>query len=460
MICKTTRIKTGGAGNVVRHVQKTFENEEVHLLEGDPDDIEYITDSRAAAHRRKYSVRHTSLSPDQELSPEQEKWLFDAYKKEWGAEDRDVVIYRHIKGRSDGSKIPHYHVLINEVAPGGRVLDNKMMFGRNEKISRLAEIEFGHDLTKGRHNKAVMHALMDEGKFEQAAAMDMLTKGSPALSRFSSTAHQIAKRHSVDLAAVYFELGKFNEKDFESVGIALAKTEKSLPGLKFEIGDNGRDLVMKVDGEFICSMNRMLKMKAEFNNQILFFKNQSQNKKDISHDKQLKERREARAEQWGSRQVDNQNPERRLAEPRRLEEPGGRSPGRNSDANGDSRVQQSGSSESNRPTDGSHGSDGSNFSAAARNISQLGGRINKLNERSKSEPGVVKGIHGLMIKTSANKSTKGRENQRKPKIYNIGIYNSAPASPTMAVTNLDDPAYVEKAAAAWLASIQNNGLNI
>ena len=460
MIFKTTRIKTGGAENVVRHVQKTVENEEVHLLEGDPDDIEYITDSRAAAHRRMYSVRHTSLSPDQELSPEQEKWLFDAYKKEWGAEGRDVVIYKHIKDRADGSKIPHYHILINEVAPGGRVLDNKMMFGRNEKISRLAEIEFGHDLTKGRHNKAVMHALMDEGKFEQAVAMNLLTKGSPALSRFSSRAHQIAKRNGVDLAAVSFELAKINKIDVKSVGIALATAEKSLTSLKFEIGDNGRDLVMRANGEFICSMNRMLKVTTEFNDQILFFKNQSQNKKDISYDKHLKERREARAEQWGSRQVGSQNTKRRLAEPGGLEEPAGRSPGRDSDANGDSRIRQSGSNKSDRPTDRSHGLDGSNFSTATRNISQLCGRINKLNERSKSEPGVAKGIHGLMVKSSANQSTKGRENQGRPKAYNICIYDSPPASPTIAVTNLDDPAYVEKAAAAWLASIQNNGLNI
>lgn len=335
-----------------------------------------------------------------------------------------------------------------------------MMFCRNEKISRLAEIKFGHDLTKGRHNNAVMHALLDEGKVEQAAAMDVLTKGPPALSRFSSKAHQIAKRNGIDIAAISFELGKINKTDLKPVGIALAKTEENFPGLKIGIRDNGRDLVMKADGEFICSMNRMLKVKAEFNTQIILFKNQSQNKKDISYDKQLKERRKARAEQWVNRQVGNQNAERRLAEPGGLEEPGGGSSGRDSDANGDSRIQQPRSSKSDRPTDGRHGSDGSNFSAATRNITRLCGRINKLNERSKSEPGVAKGIHGMMVKTSANKSTKERENQGRPKAYNICIYDTAPASPTKAVTNLDDPAYVEKAAAAWLASIQNNGLNI
>ena len=303
MIVKSTRVKVGGAKNLTNHILNKDENESVHVLIGD-EEMAYRSDDTSEMTGRKYGNRHFTISPSEAITDAQIKNILIDLKNEYVPRDdftgREILLIEHVKKRSDETRVPHYHFIISETDFDGRVLDNKMTYLKNEKIARLAEIRCGHVLTKGRHNRAVMHELRKEGKTKEAAAMEYLTKGPPAAAKFSYKAHQIAKRLGVDLAAVSHQLRDIDEIGVESIGEALADAEQNIPGLSFEIGDNGRDLVMRADDVFICSMNRMLKVKAENNDRLLYHKNAAQNAADlnktpknkVSYDKLIKRRKQ------------------------------------------------------------------------------------------------------------------------------------------------------------------------
>ena len=161
MIIKQTQIKSGTARQATRYAVDQNSNEKVAVLSGDADALADYADFASKANRNKYSLRHFIISRDQALKPGQLNEIFSALKKEWGFGDRPYLLTKHLKpGETD--RDAHYHLMIAENSTSGKVLDSKNQYHRNEKICRLLEAKFGHDIIQGRHNTAVLKQINKE----------------------------------------------------------------------------------------------------------------------------------------------------------------------------------------------------------------------------------------------------------------------------------------------------------
>ena len=163
---------------------------------------------------KAFSVRHQIVSPGQELSIGQLRKIIDNYAKEFNLSAdvrRRICVVRHKKPRDDGKPGSeyHYHIAIPEVdTQTGLVVKNGFTALRNEKLSRLAELQFGHDIVPGAMNKAVYknltenHPEIDLGRFQLAleeAAVEACMKREDWLeyraeAGFSSKEYQILNR--------------------------------------------------------------------------------------------------------------------------------------------------------------------------------------------------------------------------------------------------------------------------
>ncbi len=147
MNIKATRISTAsGASKVGAHVLTGGENEEIHVVDGSPEDMnDMVADARDVG--AKFAMRHVIISPKEATTREQAQKIAADYMAEFGAGDRPSLLVEHKKARADGSFDRHWHLIIGEVSPTtGCVLDNRADFARHEKLARLAEIELGHAL--------------------------------------------------------------------------------------------------------------------------------------------------------------------------------------------------------------------------------------------------------------------------------------------------------------------------
>ena len=112
-------------------------------------------------------IYHVSLSPAQPLKAEAWGRAWAHYEAEYSLQRHDYVEVTHEKeGRL------HKHRAYYALDEHGRCLNISHNYPRNEKISRVMEHEFGHDMTAGRHNRSVMKRLHEEGRKIVAAWME------------------------------------------------------------------------------------------------------------------------------------------------------------------------------------------------------------------------------------------------------------------------------------------------
>ena len=112
-------------------------------------------------------IYHVSLSPEQPLEPAQWSRVWALYEAEFGLEQSAFIEVTHEKqGRL------HRHRAYYALDERGRGLSISHSYPRNEKIARVIEHEFGHDMTAGRHNRSVMKRLQVEGKPTVVAWME------------------------------------------------------------------------------------------------------------------------------------------------------------------------------------------------------------------------------------------------------------------------------------------------
>ncbi|NSL92961.1 hypothetical protein [Acetobacter syzygii] len=199
MIIKTSRITAESTHrHLFRHLMRTDENEEVRIVQGREFALaEAVKDARHA--KRRYGLRHVILSPEQATSPETFQKIVTLYQSEFGA-DPPLMIVEHQKKRADGQSYDrHWHVVFAETLANGRSLDSRFIRIRNEKVARFTELAFGHPLTSGKHNDAVIRALeASSSPHMQRAATDLKQafwgEGDTPQSTFTDKAHQVTKR--------------------------------------------------------------------------------------------------------------------------------------------------------------------------------------------------------------------------------------------------------------------------
>lgn len=213
MIIQTTRITcSGGSGAVLAHVLSAEKNESLEIKDGSRMLAETLFNDAVNAGV-KYGFRHTSFSSKQPISDEQFDRAIKVWCREQNIPESSIVLnVEHEKKRHElGGYEKHRHILAAEFnCETKRVLPCSQYKRINEKVGRMLEVEFGHEITKGAHNRSVIAALRNENKAEISDALiaSDIDKGLPAFSAYSSKDLQRAMRNDISMPAMKALVGK------------------------------------------------------------------------------------------------------------------------------------------------------------------------------------------------------------------------------------------------------------
>lgn len=170
MNIKSSRLPASrGAQGTADHVLRGEANERIVLVQGSEQALhDMVADARA--WRRRLAIRHFKVSPKEVPTRAQVHEAIGLLAEEFGFAAEDAVIVCHVKRRQDDAACPfHFHVLAPEVDPAtGRVLSSRWSYARQEKVSRLLEVRWGHSVIQGAFNGAVLKALHAEGRYDDA----------------------------------------------------------------------------------------------------------------------------------------------------------------------------------------------------------------------------------------------------------------------------------------------------
>ena len=259
MILKQTRVRVGGAGNLLAHISSQHGNEHVEILDGHPN-LPLSGDIIARMNNRKYGNRHVIISPEFDLSSEQLQFVLSLIFRELNTKNGttdNYLLIKHDKKRHDAEHdAAHFHLILNETTLSGHQLDHRMSYLKNEKIARLCELKFGHPVIKGRHNKAVVRQLQSDGFHSEAASLVDLTKGPPARAAFSSKQLRTAERLGVDLPNIYYQISRSTDAD------ALQKTLfeiSKMKGISFQQLSTPNVLLLQYEGQTIVNIFKFIK---------------------------------------------------------------------------------------------------------------------------------------------------------------------------------------------------------
>ena len=142
--------------NIIFSDSRAILAEDVHGALDDMDDI-------ARGSSCQQHLYHVSINPRCDLNAKEWKKAWQEYEAEFRLENQPFIEVTHVKeGRL------HKHRVYERIQDDGKAVHLGFNRIRNEKISRVLEYEFGHELTLGKHNRAVIKKLRAEGKGEIA----------------------------------------------------------------------------------------------------------------------------------------------------------------------------------------------------------------------------------------------------------------------------------------------------
>lgn len=274
MIIKSKRIPARGGSleRVIRHVSNADDNDEVELVQGNLADLD---DARGDALRfgRQYAIRHFVVNPEQPITSAQVLELGRMLGAEFHFDPELAVIWRHSKPRASEPWADHFHFLVREVdAVSGAVMSSSHSYARQEKVSRLAEVAWCHQIVTGRHNQAVLDALRHEPDNSDAVAKleaAGVHRAKLETERFSEIAHQRTKRQGLDLPVLKSIVSdaltqSHSRLEFDD---ALAKAK-----LRTVAGDKrGVILIETFDGIVVGSLARLTGLrKAQLERRLKF----------------------------------------------------------------------------------------------------------------------------------------------------------------------------------------------
>ena len=177
MIIKSSQ--RGGTKSLADHLTKEIDDDGIQqkvIVSGSRnllirDDVHEGLDdmkmmSWASPNTRKH-LYHITINPDQDLDQKQWQSAWKAYEEEYGLQDHAYMEVTHIKkGRT------HRHRVYERVDTNGKAIKLSYTKIRNEKVARILEHKFGHQLTIGKHNRAVISRLKEEGRENIATWME------------------------------------------------------------------------------------------------------------------------------------------------------------------------------------------------------------------------------------------------------------------------------------------------
>tara|TARA_R110002051_G_scaffold16377_1_gene49518 strand:+ start:57000 stop:58994 length:1995 start_codon:yes stop_codon:yes gene_type:complete len=257
MVVKGTRISTKrGAAGIADHVFRGSENEEIVCAQGcEAELLDMMADARACG--AKYGLRQIILNPAEEMTREQAMEGFSMAAAEFGFRVTDMVIVEHRKPRAEGGFGLHWHGFAPEVdARTEKVLSNKAMFRRHEKLARKMEDAFGHQILSGKHDIAVARALRQES-FDLLADKVLKARsdaGGDKRAAYSDAQHQIAKRQGINLPEAKNEIRDLWKRSDNGRAFCAALEGA---GYSLERGRKANTWIVQRDGNLIGSVDRL-----------------------------------------------------------------------------------------------------------------------------------------------------------------------------------------------------------
>ncbi|MFG6638128.1 hypothetical protein ACGYJ8_19665 [Sulfitobacter sp. 1A12126] len=212
MILKSSRISVSETSTIAAYFAAEGENEQISWLRGTQAEIKLMGIAAKLAGRA-FSVRHVIVAPGEKLGAQELGQILDNVCAEYSVTENmreRITAVVHKKPREDNMGFEyHYHFAVPELdTDTGRVLDSRFTHMRNEKLSRLAELQTGHEITPGRFNREVYDALsrerpdLDLSRYQtaledaaEASGMERSDwKSYRAESSYTSTSHRVIKR--------------------------------------------------------------------------------------------------------------------------------------------------------------------------------------------------------------------------------------------------------------------------
>ncbi|MDE7547465.1 hypothetical protein PY793_05625 [Acetobacter fabarum] len=262
MIIQTKAIKvSSGADKTANHIFYGDKNEHIDVLEGSHFQMKDAM-RQAKNNRLKYGFHHFKISPKEKLTNEQLRETINKLAQEYKFNPDDITLIEHTKKRADTTASDkHYHLIVPHYQPTQRkALDTKNSFARNEKIARICEITFGHEIVQGQHNKAVYHQLIDEGKTAYAERVKPLI----ALER-THQAHTVNQQRTAEKKGINLPKEKQAIKTLWQASDSLKAFQAGLSeqGYTLKPGDKANTYIIEKNGVLLGSANRLIGMKKE-----------------------------------------------------------------------------------------------------------------------------------------------------------------------------------------------------
>lgn len=215
MIIKTGGISSGNGARITTYAVTQAVNERIDVLQEENDQL-LVCDEFAAAKGRKNGLLHIIICPEQALTANELRRTMEAIREEFGYNPADPeTLAMHESRRADGSLQKHYH-LVRPAADTSTGKTYRLFRSKNkdEAVSRLCELEFGHKLTSGAHNQFAAMRLREQGRDDLAAQLAEAFggEGRPQAA-YNHIDHQQAKRHNFDLPAFRQHLKELAELD-------------------------------------------------------------------------------------------------------------------------------------------------------------------------------------------------------------------------------------------------------
>jgi hypothetical protein len=219
------------------------------------DDMELISYASPRCEKHLY---HISMNPSEEMDDEQWELAWELYEEEFALGELPYIEVTHTK--PDGRL--HKHRVYSRIdVDTGTAVQLSFTRIRNEKVARVLEYYFQHPLTVGKHNRAVMNHLKQEGYEE---VLQWLEEGNashedrPAAAT-SPSEHQQQKRTKMPVEEVKHDLKTAYEQTDNGHAFEVAIVAK---GYLMARGDR-RDIVIVDEVGGVHSPRRRLGVKAK-----------------------------------------------------------------------------------------------------------------------------------------------------------------------------------------------------
>jgi hypothetical protein len=175
---------------------------------------------------------HVSISPEQSANMSADDW-----KKTWALHDKIHGLdgLQFVEVQHEKNDRTHRHRVYNRVDPEtGTARNLSWTRIKNERIARQLEVELGHTIIPGKHNRAVLTAIEKDGLTDVAEQLKHLAASAPAMPDFTHEEWQLAKRgapiENVRVALAECWRNSDNAKSFEAAladkGFAIAQGDK------------------------------------------------------------------------------------------------------------------------------------------------------------------------------------------------------------------------------------------